>query len=155
MRFRNSALYLLLSFIVISNTLTSFGQTKDKGEREPVIFAVINGNRVITGKEVDESLGSQIQELQEKIYFIRNTALNNLITKALLEEEAKSRSVTVDELKRHLMPGKVEVTQSKVDEIYDENANLFANMSQDEAKARIRLDLESHEKMSMFKAALD
>lgn len=126
-----------------------------KGNQQAEVFAVVNGNRTITSKEVDDLLGAQLQELQEKIFFIRSTATNNLIIKALLEEEAKARGMTVDELKRQLIPGKVEVPQSKVDEVYDENASLFANMSQDEAKERIRLDLESHEKMARYKTAIE
>ncbi len=143
-----SVLFLFCSFSL--GTIT-FGQCKDdKGE----VLASVNG-RVITAREVDELLGSQLQELQEKIYFIRKTATNNLIIRVLLEEEATARGITVDNLKKQLIPSKVEVPQSRVDEVYDENANLFANMSQDEAKERIRLDLESHEKMAKYRAAVE
>jgi len=136
--------------------IPAFCQSKgDKGKEKSEVFAVVNGSRAITGKEVDDLLGPQLQELQEKIYFIRSTATNNLVIKALLEEEARARGITVDDLKKQLIPGKVEVPKSKVDEVYEENASLFANMSQDEAKERIRLDLESHEKMAKYKTAVE
>lgn len=147
--------HILLSVLTLSCLLSAntavFGQHKDNKEEA---LATVNG-RVITGKEADEVLGNQLQELQEKIYFIRKTAINNLIIKILLEEEAKARKTTVDDLKKQLISGKVEVSQNKVDEMYNENAALFTNMSQDEAKERIRLDLESHEKMAKYRAAIE
>lgn len=142
--------FMLLMICLFCIESSVFGQNKDDKESA---FAIVN-NRVITGKEVDELLGSQLQELTEKIFFMRKAAINNLVTKVLLEDEAKARGVTVDFLKKHLTSGKVEISQSKIDEVYEENTSLFLNMSVDEAKERIRLDLESHEKMEAYKTAI-
>lgn len=160
MKILGNTVFCRTLLFVLCCWLDCYGQVKEtrleKKTQDPqAVIAVINGQRVITQKEVDELLGSQIYELQQKIFFLRNTALNNLITKLLIEEEAKAKGVSVAELNKRLIPERVEVEQSKVDEEYDENAKLFANFSEEEAKARIKLDLESHEKMRYFKNALD
>jgi protein-disulfide isomerase len=154
----HSRFFLILPAFVsllLIGEVAALGQAKGSDKTDSEILAVVNGNRVISTKEVDELLGSQIRELQEKMYFIRNTALNNLIIRLIIEEEATSKGVTPDELKRQLTSGKVEIAQAKVDEVYDENSALFTNMSQDEAKERIRMDLESHEKMAKYRAAIE
>src|SRR5437868_14713440 len=62
------------------------------------VVAAINGNRLITQKEVDELIAAQLYNLQEKIYSLRKSALENLIARILIEEEAKLRHLSVAEL---------------------------------------------------------
>lgn len=115
--------------------------------------AVVNGRR-ITQQEVDDSVISQLFPLQQQIYALRKSALENLITRAILEDEAQKRGITVEELRKQLTAGKTEVTPSQVEELYLENASTFAAMSPDEAKERLRLDLESQERMRKYREAL-
>jgi protein-disulfide isomerase len=120
---------------------------------DPVV-AVING-RPITQSEVDDTISQQLQPLQQQIYALRKRALENLITTAVLETEAKRRRVALDELKRQLTAGKVEVSTSQVEQTYLENASSFGAMSPDEVKERIRLDLESHARMRNYREAVE
>jgi protein-disulfide isomerase len=46
------------------------------------------------------------------------------------------------------------VQQSDIEQSYAENRSAFGAMSEDEAKERIRLDLESHARMQNYRAAL-
>ncbi len=117
--------------------------------------AVINGKRVITQKEVDESIESQVFALEEKLYALRKNALENLITRALLEEEAARNNVTIEEIKRRLTPDKVEIPQSQIDLIYGETTESLGDMSEDEARQRIKIDLESRERIEGYRRAID
>lgn len=118
------------------------------------IIAVINGSTIIREKEIDEAIGSQLYSLQERIYNLRKKALENLVTHVLLKEEASRRGVTEEELRKQLMPSKVDVKQSEVDKSYADILGTLENMSEDEAKQRIRLDLESRLKLDLYKAAV-
>ena len=118
------------------------------------VVAVINGSRTIREKEIDEAIGSQLYSLQERIHSLRKRALDNLITKILLTEEATKRGVTEEELRKQLMPNKVDVKQSEVDKSYADILSTLENMHEDEAKQRIRLDLESRLKLDMYKTAV-
>ena len=126
---------------------------QEQGSKTEVV-ATINGNRVITSSEIDELIAPQVYSLQERIYSLRKNALDNLITKIVLEHEAKMRGVTVEQLKRELMSEKVEVKQSQIDEVYLENRGGLGSMPEDEAKQRIRLDLEGRERLEKYRSVL-
>lgn len=151
--FRASLAVLLI--LLFGNTKTGYCQTgkpQSKAATDPI--AVINGNRVITAKEIDDAVGSQLYTLQETIYSLRKRALENLVIQILLQEEAKKRGITDDELKKQLLPDRVEVKQSDIDQAYADNLSVLENMNEDEAKQRIRLDLESRLKFDQYKAAV-
>jgi protein-disulfide isomerase len=118
------------------------------------IVALINESRVITQKEIDDAIGPQLYALQEKVYNLRKKALENLVTRVLLSDEAKNRGVSEAELRQQLIPHKVEVKQSDIDTAYANNLGILENMSEDEAKQRIRLDLENRMKLDAYKAAV-
>jgi len=117
------------------------------------LAAVVNG-RNITQAEVDNAVISQLFSLQQQIYAIRKAALENLVSRALLDEEATKRGISVEELKKQLTAARVEISSSQVDELYSENASVFGAMSPDEARLRLRLDLESQARMQNYRQAL-
>ena len=143
-------LYALAAFLpglsVGEISVTVRAQTSDT-------VAEVNGTS-ITLKEVDNSVTSQLFPLKQQIYAIRKAALENLILRAILEHEAKGQGVSVEELRRKMTAGKVEVLPSQVEELYAVNASVFAAMSPDEAKERLRLDLESQARMRIYREAL-
>lgn len=118
--------------------------------------AVASVNNVeITQKQVDDSVSARIYPLQQQLYAIRKAALENLVTTRLLENEAAARGVSIEELRRQLTQGDVNVTRTQVEEAYTQNASFFAAMSPDEARERLRLDLENQERMKHYRAGLD
>jgi predicted DsbA family dithiol-disulfide isomerase len=117
------------------------------------VVAVVNGKN-ITQKEVDESVISRLLPLEEQIYALRKAAVENLVIKAILEDVAKKRGVSVDQLKKQMTAGKIEIPSGEVEQAYAENASVFGSMSPDEAKERLRLDLESSERMKLYRDAL-
>lgn len=122
-------------------------------QTDDAVVAIVNG-RTITQKEVDSSVVSKVLPLQEQIYALRKTALENLVLRAILEDEAKKRGVSVEELRKQLTAETVEVLPTRVEEVYSDNASVFESMSPDEAKERLRLDLENQTRMRNYRAAL-
>lgn len=135
------AIWLLLPTVVI-------------GQKQDPILATLNG-RSISQSEVDATLVSQLLPLEQQVYALRRAALDNLITRMVLEEEARKRSVTLEELRRQLTAGTVQVTTDQVEALYLENVSAFAAMSPDEARERLRLDLESQARMRNYRTALE
>lgn len=109
----------------------------------------------ITQKQVDDSVSARIYPLQQQLYAIRKAALENLVTTKILESEARARGVSIEELRRQLTLGEIKVTRAQVEEAYTQNASFFAAMSPDEARERLRLDLENQERMKHYRAGLD
>jgi protein-disulfide isomerase len=142
--------FLILLILVASAgsvTTVVYAQTEEK------VVAVVNG-RKITQSEVDKSIAAQIVPLEQQIYALRKATLENLVLRTILEDEAKKRGISVEELKREFTAAKVSVQQSDVEQSYTENRSAFGAMSEDEAKERIRLDLESQARMQNYRAAL-
>ena len=134
-------LILLLGF-------TAFAQ-----EPETVV-ATVNGTE-ITLKQVDETVLSAINPLQQQLYAVRKVALDNLITAKLLETEAQAQRVSVEELREQLTRGNVKVTFREVEDAYAQNASFFAAMSPHEARERLRLDLENQMRMRRYRAGVE
>ena len=133
--------------VLVSPISFCFAQTPER------VVAVVNG-REIRQREVDESLISQVIPLEQQLYALRKAALENLVTTALLEAEARKRGVSLEELRRVLTSGKVAVELAEVETAYAENISAFAAMSADEAKERLRLDLEAQKRIALYQNAV-
>ena len=143
MLFRSSPLFLILLIHFIS-----FAQTPE------TVVASVDGVG-ITLRQVDETVASSIQPLQQQLYAIRKAALENLIATRILESEAKIRGMPVEELRRQLTAGEIQITRTQVEAAYAQNASFFALMSPDEARERLRLDLESQARMKYYRTGLE
>jgi len=128
--------------------VTALGQTPD------LVLASVNGTE-ITLEQVDQSVAARIYPLQQQLYAIRKAALENLVTSRLLENEAAARGISIDELRRRLTVGEINVTRAQVEEAYTQNASFFASMSPDEARERLRLDLENQARMKHYRTGLE
>lgn len=146
MLFQSSPGRILLVILLLR--LTVFAQ-----EQEAVV-ATVNGAE-ITLKQVDESVLSAIYPLRQQLYALRKVALENLITAKLLEAEARSQGVSIEELREQLTRGNAKVTRKEVEDAYAQNASFFASMSPHEARERLRLDLENQMRMRHYRAGLE
>ena len=142
------ALYVVLISLPIFHPPVALGQTSE------TVLATVNGNP-ITQKEVDDSVAARVLPLHQQLYALRKVALENLITKLLLEGEAAKRKITVEELRKGLLDGPINITSAQVEAAYVQNSAFFATMSPDEAKERLRLDLESQARMKNYRAAVE
>ena len=118
------------------------------------ILASVNGIE-ITQNQVDDSVAARIYPLQQQLYAIRKAALENLIATKLLAREAAARGISVEELRRQLTLGEIGVTPAQVEGAYKQNASFFASMSPDEARERLRLDLENQARMKNYRTGLE
>lgn len=118
------------------------------------VVATVN-NIEVTQKQVDDSVAAQIYPLQQQLFAIRKAALENLITTKILESEAAARRISIDDLRKQLTLGEVNVTRAQVEDAYKQNASFFATMSPDEARERLRLDLENQARMKHYRTGLD
>lgn len=146
-KIQNKLIFLILFTLFIFASIQISAQSGSK------VVAVVNG-RTITQTDVDDSIIGKILPLQEQINILRKAALENLITKTILEQEARKKGVSIEQLRKALTVGKVEILSGEVDKAYLENASAFASMSPDEAKERLRLDMENQERMRMYREAV-
>ena len=148
MFFKSSRVLVWSNLLILLLATTSFGQAPE------TVVASVN-NIEITQKQVDESVATRIYPLQQQLYAIRKAALENLVTTKLLESEAAARGLSIEELRRRLTLGEINVTRAQVEEAYTQNASFFASMSPDEARERLRLDLENQARMKHYRTGLE
>ena len=146
--FFQSSRGILLTLVAIFISAPVFAQAPD------TIVASINGHD-ITQKQVDDAVAARIYPLQQQLYAIRKAALDNLITSRILENEARARGISLEELRHQLTSGEINVTRVQVEEAYTQNAAFFASMSPDEARERLRLDLENQARMKHYRTGLE
>jgi protein-disulfide isomerase/Skp family chaperone for outer membrane proteins len=143
----------LLCLLLATLALILAVRATARGQNDNKVVAIVNG-RSITQNEVDRLVVAQTLPLEQKLYAIRKAALENLITLSLLESEAEKRGLTVAELRKQLASGEVRVTANQVEDAYAANATFFGSMSPDEAKERLRLDLENQQRMQNYRTGL-
>lgn len=142
--------WLMLGCLLLLAPAAAPAQT---GGGEQVV-AVIDGRHVITQKEVDDLLGQRLAALQEQVYALRKGALETLITERLLQEQARAKGVSVEELKDSLTPAKINIKPLQVEEEYARSAHSMGEMDEGEAKQRLKVQLEALEKIKAYKEAL-
>jgi len=148
MLFYSSRSIIWSTCLILMSTAVASAQTPE------TVVATVN-NIEITQKQVDDSIAVQIYPLQQQLFAIRKAALENLITTKILESEAAARRISIDDLRKQLTLGEVNVTRAQVEDAYKQNASFFATMSPDEARERLRLDLENQARMKHYRTGLD
>ena len=145
---RHTCLLLTLAIVGVAHVPNVVqAQTNDQ------VVAVVNG-RNITLNDVDNTVFADLFALEQQIHALRKAALENLISRAILEGEATRKNISVAELRKQMTEGRIEIRPEQVDQAYFENATVFGAMSPDEAKERLRLDLESQARMRRYRDAL-
>lgn len=145
-------MWLALGCILLLAPAAASAQSEAGAGRQ--VVAVIDDKHVITQQEVDELLGPRLVALEEQIYALRKNAIEGLVTERLLRERARARGVTLEEYKDGLTPAKVNVTPLRVEEEYAKHAHSMGEMGEDEAKQRLKIELEGIEKLKAYKDAL-
>ena len=145
---RGIRVFAFAAFCLLLIGASALGQTPD------TVVATVNG-RPITLKQVDESMSVQLYPLQQQLYAIRKAALENLITAKILQSEAAARGISIEELRRQLTLGEINVARAQINEAYTQNKSFFASMSPDEARERLRLDLENQARMKHYRTGLE
>ena len=75
-----------LIFICIGNSIWAQDSRR--------IVAVVNGRNIMQ-EELDNAMVSEIFGLQQQIYALRKAALENLISKIALEDEARRKGIAI------------------------------------------------------------
>lgn len=141
-----------VGFVLVCLSLLAWAG-RVSGQNADKVVATINGTPVRLS-EVDAAATSKIFALQQQIFALRKTALENVISRKVLEIEAARRSVSPEALKKILLGGPIDVLPSEIEELYTENIAVFASMSADEAKEKIRLDLEAQARLKRYRQEL-
>lgn len=106
------------------------------------------GDKTITMADLDERAKRTNSKVYQDLFDARSRALNELIAENLLQEEAKARGITPDELVNAEIVQKVtQVTDADVEGFYNANSGRMGGRSLEQMQGQIR-DFLQNEKQS-------
>ncbi|HVG33268.1 MAG TPA: thioredoxin domain-containing protein [Pyrinomonadaceae bacterium] len=107
-------------------------------------LAVVN-NQQITLADIDPQIRTTIENIDKDIAEVRRRALDMQIGRILLEAEAKKRNLTVDQLVKADLSGKViDPTEAEIKSVYDANRNYFGAADLEQARPLIKQQLRNN-----------
>lgn len=85
------------------------------------------GDREITEGEIQERIRGQTLRIENQIYTIKKQAIDALVAELLLEEEARKRNLTKEQLLQQEVNAKIaEVSDAEVEQYYAANQQRFS-----------------------------
>jgi protein-disulfide isomerase len=123
-------------------------------ESGDLVVATINESRQIRLREVDDAARGEILKYEQQIYRLRQQAIEHLIDRLLIEEEAARRGIPPLELIRSLVPVEVAIESAQLEKANAEYLPALQHLGEIEGRLRIRLDLETYTRIARFKAAV-
>jgi protein-disulfide isomerase len=102
------------------------------------------GGRSITGEELDKQLGNQLLRVRAEEYATKKRALDELIDKMLIEEEAKRHGTSTEALLMAEVTGKAKpVTAEEVRAAYDASKDRMPEVPEADALDRIEKSMKA------------
>lgn len=141
---RRTSLLLAVGALVAAPALAA---NKEKPAAKPAVAAPAGALAVVDGQPLTEddlakSGGANYMKFKAQEYAARREFMEGAIGQKLLENEAKKRGISVEELRKQEVEGKVEVvTDVQAKEFYDANPGRFGQLSEPEALDQIHKGL--------------
>jgi protein-disulfide isomerase len=118
-------------------TVAAADKLANKSSTSGTPVAII-GNQTITAERLDEQLGNRLFRLRSDEYSLKRPILDELIAKALIEQEAAARHVAVDSLIASEVDAKAKPVQDEeVGAVYESAKQNYANTPEADARKQI------------------
>src|SRR5437879_876007 len=137
---RRTALACALSSFALASAAGAGEKPAAPPSRPSVVASV--GGVTIDASELEAAGAVRLFAVYTQEYEIRKQLLDDIIASRLLEKEAKSRGISVDELNRVEVEGKaVPVTEAEAKAFYDQNKGRFGPTVEADALKQIETGL--------------
>lgn len=165
MRFDRMTSGLLVAGLVAASPLMAADKAKADAKAKVAAAAPAPAGAVatvdgepLTDDDMARAGGARYQTFKSQEYQAKRQFMESAIGQKLLENEAKRRGITVDELKKQEVESKVEaVTETQAKEFYEMNKGRFGQLSEAEALDQIYKGLGQRrlqEKLNSYVATL-
>jgi len=138
---------LWITAFIFCWTLAASAQSPSPSSSSPPIAVV--GDITISEEELTAEIGPQLQQLRNQEYEVKKQALENLISKKLLEAEAQSKGITIEELLGQEVDSEVpEPTDPEVEAFYQGQKDRI-NRPLEEVQEQIRQLLKQNRQQQL------
>lgn len=129
-------------WLTVSRNQLGFARVPPAAEKSDSDVAAIIGDTRVTVAEIDRRVNAQLSRMRADEYNLKRRALDEVITRILLEEEAKKRRTSVEELTRAEIDAKaVGVGGDDRKAEYKKVKERFANKSEAELNSMVDQNL--------------
>jgi protein-disulfide isomerase len=127
---------------------------------DPTVVARVGGEEITAG-ELDEWIKDELFDRETsnsdpaKLYELRATSLDNLVSKRLIDEAAAARGVDADTLLDEEASKRVTVTDAEIEEFFEANTAQLGEATLESLEPRIRQFLEQRQGAEAARAYVD
>ncbi|NLJ29972.1 thioredoxin domain-containing protein [Desulforhabdus amnigena] len=147
-KWRSRRLYKLMTLAAFSILFSFSSQMTQAATSSPRqsknAVASVNG-QIITSEQIEKPLASQLYRMQQEIYNLKRTQLEQTIAQILLQKEADKKGISLDQfVKEVILPQGVQVSDEEVEKYYTQNQESLKEWkgTQEELKQQIKTSLE-------------
>ncbi len=101
------------------------------------VLARLDGNP-ITDEDVRKISGSKLAQAEMELYDARKEAIDQIVDQKLLEESAKKKNTTKDDLLKKEVYDKIKIEDKDIEKFYNEKKDQMQGKKLDEVKASIK-----------------
>ena len=107
----------------------------------------------ITEADIENQIKGQLLRLNNQIYSLKKQAVDSIVNTHLLEEEAKKRGITRQQLRQQEVTDKTApVTAAEVVDYYNKNKARFGEKKLEEVQAQLKQSLQAHKQQQRQQA---
>lgn len=111
------------------------------------------GDHTITEADIADDIAGQMVRINNQIYSTKKQAIDAAIAEYLIDQEAKKRSVTKEQLLKQEVADKVPaVTDAEVQQVYDSNKARLGGKKLEEVKPQIVQQLQANKQQQQQQA---
>jgi hypothetical protein len=148
---RHLCIFAALSILVCGVACAEAPKAKvAEGSASAGVAATVGGESIMT-HEVDEAFLAENMKLAQQLYDARRQALEGIIQKKLLAQEASSRGVTVEELQAEVASKSATVDDSEIAAFFNENQSRMGGRTLEQMTPQIRNYLSAQKQASVQK----
>ena len=152
----NASLVLAVAaLLVFASSCGSEPRAASQSSSDETIVAKV-GDKEFTLDQVDERAVRTSMKTYQDLYNVRQGVLGELIADALLESEAESRGVSVEDLVETEVTSKlVPVTEADVESFYNANRGRMRGQSHEQMDGQIRQFLQARNESAARESFVD
>jgi hypothetical protein len=111
------------------------------------------GDHVITETDIADDIAGQMVRINNQLYTVKKQAVDSAIANHLIDQEAKKRGVTREQLLKQEVTDKAQaVTDAEIQQVYDSNKARLGGKKLEEIKPQIVQQLESSKQQQQQQA---
>jgi protein-disulfide isomerase len=111
------------------------------------------GDRTITEADIAESIAGQMVRINNQVYTAKKQAVDALIAEYLVEQEAKKRGISREQLLQQEVNAKTPaITEAEIEQVYNANKARIGNKPLAEVKPQIAQQLQSNKQQQQQQA---